>query len=153
MNITLYVQTKDRDIIEKNLTSAQSYVGQARGEISIESPVITIITSVSLITYNYCFIREFNRYYFIDSKKLVRNNVWEFTLSEDYLYTWRNSIYNWTVQLERAQKAGNVNMYLNDGALSQMAGNNYTQWNFTDENGVARKFPDEQYYYILTAGD
>lgn len=147
------MQTKDRDIIEKNLTSAQSYIGQARGEISIENPVITIISSVSLINFNYCFIEEFNRYYFIDSKKLVRNNVWEFTLSEDYLYTWRNSIYSWTVQLERAQKAGNVNMYLNDGALSQMAGNNYTQWNFTDENGVARKFPDEQYYYILTAGD
>ena len=122
MNITLYVQTKDRDIIEKNLTSAQSYVGQARGEISIENPVITIISSVSLINFNYCFIEEFNRYYFIDSKKLVRNNVWEFTLSEDYLYTWRNMIYTWTVELERAQY--DWNLYFKDGEMMCIEGHN-----------------------------
>lgn len=122
MNITLYVQTKDRDIIEKNLTSAQSYIGQARGEISIESPVITIISSVSLINFNYCFIQEFNRYYFIDSKKLVRNNVWEFTLSEDYLYTWRNMIYTWTVELERAQY--DWNLYFKDGEMMCVEGHN-----------------------------
>lgn len=122
MNITLYVQTKDRDIIEKNLTSAQSYVGQARGEISVESPVITIISSVSLIKFNYCFIEEFNRYYFIDSKKLVRNNVWEFTLSEDYLYTWRNMIYTWTVELERAQY--DWNLYFKDGEMMCIEGHN-----------------------------
>lgn len=122
MNITLYVQTKDRDIIEKNLTSAQSYVGQARGEISIENPVITIISSVSLINFNYCFIEEFNRYYFIDSKKLVRNNVWEFTLSEDYLYSWRNMIYTWTVELERAQY--DWNLYFKDGEMMCIEGHN-----------------------------
>lgn len=122
MNITLYVQTKDRDIIEKNLTSAQSYIGQARGEISIESPVITIISSVSLINFNYCFIKEFNRYYFIDSKKLVRNNVWEFTLSEDYLYTWRDMIYTWTVELERAQY--DWNLYFKDGEMMCIEGHN-----------------------------
>lgn len=122
MNITLYVQTKDRDIIEKNLTSAQHYIGQARGEISIESPVITIISSVSLINFNYCFIEEFNRYYFIDSKNLVRNNVWEFTLSEDYLYSWRNSIYSWTVELERAQY--DWNLYFKDGEMMCIEGHN-----------------------------
>lgn len=122
MNITLYVQTKDRDIIEKNLTSAQSYVGQARGEISIENPVITIISSISLINFNYCFIEEFNRYYFIDSKKLVRNNVWEFTLSEDYLYSWRNMIYTWTVELERAQY--DWNLYFKDGEMMCIEGHN-----------------------------
>jgi hypothetical protein len=116
------VQTKDRDIIEKNLTSAQPYVGQARGEISIENPVITIISSVSLINFNYCFIEEFNRYYFIDSKKLVRNNVWEFTLSEDYLYTWRNMIYTWTVELERAQY--DWNLYFKDGEMMCIEGHN-----------------------------
>lgn len=153
MTIKLYKQTKDQDIIIKNLTEEVSFVGAARDEIDVESPVILIESASNLATYNYVYIEEFARYYFIEKHRIIRTNLWEFTLREDYLYTWKNTIFTWTVQLERAQKPGQANMYLNDGTLSQMAGNNFTQWNFTDENGVSKKFPDTEYYYILTAGD
>lgn len=154
MNITLYKQTKDRDIIEKKLTEAFNFTAYARKEFDIENPVITVESAVADITkYNYVYIEDYHRYYFINKHRALRTGLYELECEEDYLYTWKDTVYTWVVQLERAQKSGNVNMYLNDSALSQMSGNNFTQWNFTDENGVAQKFPDEQYYYILTAGD
>lgn len=157
MNITLYKMKKDRLIINKDIennTTALPLMAYARGEFDIENPVITIDSDNASITqYNYVYIEEYNRYYFVTRRKCIRTGVYEFTCEEDYLTSWKNTIYSWTMQLERAQKAGNVNMYLNDGTLTQMAGNNFTQWPFIDSNGVVQKFPDEQYYYILTAGD
>lgn len=151
MTIKLYKQLKDRDIIEKKLTEEVSFVGAARDEIDVESPVILIESTSNLTAYNYVYIEDFARYYFIEKHRIIRTNLWEFTLQEDYLYTWKDIIYTWNVQLERAQYL--YNMYLNDGQLSQMAGNNFTQWNFKDGNGNPFKFPNTPTYYILTAGD
>jgi hypothetical protein len=151
LTIKLYKQLKDRDIIEKKLTEEISFTGHARDEIDVESPVILIESSSDLAAYNYVYIEEFTRYYFIEKHRIIRNNLWEFTLQEDYLFSWKDIIYTWNVQLERAQYL--YNMYLNDGQLSQMAGNNFTQWNFKNSSGNPFKFPNTPTYYILTAGD
>lgn len=151
MTIKLYKQLKDRDIVEKKLTEEISFTGYTRDEIDVESPVILIESTSDLTAYNYVYIEEFSRYYFIEKHRIIRNNLWEFTLQEDYLYTWKDTMYSWTVQLERAE--GLYNTYFNDNRMQQVAGNNITTWKFTDpDTGNNTGFSDDEHFYILTAG-
>lgn len=152
MNITLYKQTKDRDIIEKKLTEAFNFTAYARKEFDIENPVITVESNVADITkYNYVYIEDYHRYYFINKHRALRTGVYELECEEDYLYTWKDTFLNWTVQIERAE--GLYNTYFNDNKLEQIAGNNITTWKFSDETtGNHTGFTDDEHFYILTAG-
>lgn len=58
---------------------------------SIINPVIRLNSSKP-ITYNYCYIPEFNRYYFVGNWISETNNVWSASLTEDYLATWRTQM-------------------------------------------------------------
>ena len=152
MNITLYKQTKDRDIIEKNLTEAFNFTAYARKEFDIEKPVLCVESNAADITkYNYVYIEDFHRYYFINNHRALRTGLYELECEEDYLFSWKDTFLNWTVQIERAE--GLYNTYFNDNKLEQIAGNNVTTWKFTDEtSGNHTGFTDAEHFYILTAG-
>ena len=123
MNITLYKQTKDRDIIEKKLTEAFNFTAYARKEFDIENPVIVVEISAADITkYNYVYIEDFHRYYFINNHRALRTGLYELECEEDYLYTWKESVYSWTVELERAQY--DWNLYFKDNAFMALEGHN-----------------------------
>lgn len=123
MNITLYKQTKDRDIIEKKLTDAFNFTAYARKEFDIENPVIVVEISAADITkYNYVYIEDFHRYYFINKHRALRTGLYELECEEDYLYTWKESVYSWTVELERAQY--DWNLYFKDGEMMCIEGHN-----------------------------
>lgn len=123
MNITLYKQTKDRDIIEKKLTNAFNFTAYARKEFDIENPVITVESNVADITkYNYVYIEDYHRYYFINKHRALRTGLYELDCEEDYLYTWKESVYSWTVELERAQY--DWNLYFKDSEMMCIEGHN-----------------------------
>lgn len=126
MNITLYKMKKDRLIINKDIennTTALPLTAYARGEFDIENPVITIDSDNASITqYNYVYIEEYNRYYFVTRRKCVRTGVYEFSCEEDYLTSWKNTIYKWTVELERGQY--DYNLYFKDEAFMALEGHN-----------------------------
>ena len=44
--------------------------------------------------YNYCFIRELNRFYFIDDVVIENNGIRNYKLSIDVLMTYKNEIMN-----------------------------------------------------------
>lgn len=126
MNITMYKMTKDRLIINKDIENNNTGVAMtayARGEFDIENPIITVDSAASNITlYNYVYIEDYNRYYFVTRHKCVRTGIYELTCEEDYLYTWKNTIYNWTVELERGQY--DYNLYFKDEAFMALEGHN-----------------------------
>ena len=43
---------------------------------------------------NYVYIPTFGRYYFITDKQVMKNGLFQLTLKEDVLYTYRDLIYN-----------------------------------------------------------
>ena len=81
---------------------------------SIFKPIVQINSSNSDIpTYNYMYIPNFNRYYFIDDIVSVHNNLWEISAHVDVLETYKNDILGNSAILENTEKVGN-NMYLYD---------------------------------------
>ena len=45
-----------------------------------------------LLKSNYCYISDFNRYYYIDDIVSIANNLWEISLDCDVLYTYKDKI-------------------------------------------------------------
>lgn len=132
MNITLYKQTKDRDIIEKKLTEAFNFTAYARKEFDIENPVITVESNVADITkYNYVYIEDYHRYYFINKHRALRTGLYELECEEDYLYTWKESVYSWTVELESGQF--DWNLYFKDNSFMALEGHNLNILEFPNE--------------------
>lgn len=80
---------------------------------SILRPVVKILTTDSSIyTYNYMYISEFERYYFIDDIVSNHNNKWEISAHVDVLETYKNGILAQSAVIRRQQN--NYNLYLND---------------------------------------
>lgn len=78
---------------------------------NIMDPVIQIEHS-GVPDYNYAFIPEFNRFYFMKPATSVTNNVWEISLHVDVLYTYRQGIL--TAPCIVAKSSSKYNLYLND---------------------------------------
>ena len=58
------------------------------------NPNILIYSDLSLEIMNYCYIDEFNRYYFIDKIEQVRNNLYRIRCKVDVLESYKIEILN-----------------------------------------------------------
>lgn len=93
MNITLYVNNSERQAISKNLSNGITLTGSLRNESSVINPTILIETT-NPSSYNYAYIPEFGRYYFITDMVSVRTNLWRVSMSVDVLMSFAQSILN-----------------------------------------------------------
>ena len=94
MTIILYKNNSERNCVNKALSNDLTFTGTLRDATSIKIPVINIASDSNIIGYNYAFITEFNRYYFITDIKSVRNGVWEVSFLCDVLMSFKNDILN-----------------------------------------------------------
>lgn len=62
------------------------------GNVDIIKPFLRL--SRDMTQYNYCFIRELNRFYFIDDVAIENNGIKNYKLSIDVLMSYRNEIMN-----------------------------------------------------------
>lgn len=91
MDIVLYVTGSEPNALYKSLQNGVGLVGSLRGESSVINPNILIeIDNPS--QYNYCFIPEFNRYYFISDMVSVRSNLWRLQCVVDVLMSFQEQI-------------------------------------------------------------
>lgn len=92
-HVKLYTYTGEPNRLQKSslLTAELDLTGTARSEIDISNPEIMIESSATLRSYNYMYIPEFNRYYFI-TKSLYRNGIWNITGHVDVLMSFDSQI-------------------------------------------------------------
>ena len=93
MDIILYVNTSERQAINKNIGSASTLTGSLRGESSVINPSF-LIEATNPSGYNYCYIAEFGRYYFITNITSVRTDIWRIDCAVDVLMSFKNQILN-----------------------------------------------------------
>lgn len=106
IHLKLYKNTADRIRLNKGayLTDDASFTGEFRGTVNIEKPVISF-SITDLFNYNYAYIQELNRYYFIDTFDIEREGLVTLYMSEDYLMSHKTEIGDTYVQLDRWEKA------------------------------------------------
>lgn len=106
VHMSLYHNTADRIRLGKGsyLKDKADFTGDFKGTVNIEKPVIGF-NITGLFNYNYAYIQELNRYYFIDTFDIEREGLVTLYLSEDYLMSHKVDIGNLYVQLDRWEKA------------------------------------------------
>ena len=92
MKVILYSSSEEAKSFPKSLSNGSELVGNLRDECDIINPVISIVGMKPNDTFNYCYIPEFSRYYFITDKKVITTSVVEISLHEDVLQTWSKYI-------------------------------------------------------------
>lgn len=98
--------------IMTNVTDFDCIVKKVEG-INIMNP--TILVNSSVVDFNYCYIPDFKRYYYIKSVNIAPNGIFEVELNEDVLMSWKNYINNSKAMLKRS--ADFRNYYLADRSM------------------------------------
>jgi len=107
-HIKLYKYSGEQNRLNKLslLSNEIDLVGVARESVDKMNCDIRIERSGTLDGYNYAYVQEFNRYYFIDTITIERNNIIRISLTTDVLMSHRSAINNCTGLVAR-----NENLY------------------------------------------
>lgn len=138
MQIVLYKNTAEKERLDKTLylTEIMSMVGTLRAPSSVVSPVILLelpmigASSVidgdgadvvdgdggellagandSLLDFNYCYIPEFRRYYFVTNVSITNSKLYAISLSVDTLMSYKSEILALSCQVSRCESRFDV---------------------------------------------
>ena len=144
MEIKFYKNKSEKNKIGKVLQNELSLNGNLREESSIINPTILVEHS-NLTVYNYAYIPEFKRYYFISEMTSVRNGLWRVSLSVDVLESYKTDILNLSCIVDKQQNQS-YNNYIDDGSYINRADSFIEIVNY--QNG----FNADGEFILLTAG-
>lgn len=148
MNLIFYQSRSDYNVLDKELYSQSPISGTLRGECSVSAPVLLIEDSDNILNYNYVYISEWKRYYFITNITSVRNNLWEVSCSIDVLMTYRTQIRQQSGIIARQENL--YNLYLDDDRFLVNAQRIY--WTKTFPNRVNPASSGAQSFIFTCAG-
>lgn len=108
MDLILYVNNSEKNKLEKSLSSDLKLTGKLREQSSVVNPSIMIQTT-NPSSYNYAYIPEFKRYYFITDMVSVRTGIWEISMHVDVLMSFKDAIKGTQVILSDTETTGQTN--------------------------------------------
>ena len=145
MEIKLYKTSSPRKKLVKDLTDGITLTGTLRGQSSVMSPSLQI-QDIAVIGYNYCYIPDFGRYYYINGINALRANLFELSLGIDVLMTYSEAIRNNAAIIDKVQPQKGAMPYINDG--SYVSTNKMYQTIINFSGG----FNDNGEFILITAG-
>lgn len=111
MLITFYQNQSAPNVIPKVKTKKLDKTGTLKNNTSVRNPVIQL----KLADYdnarqcNYCYIQDFNRYYYIDDIRIV-NAIIEISMTVDVLESYKEDILNSTQLVARQENKKNYSI-------------------------------------------
>lgn len=104
MTINLYAIAEDPRTMPKTLPTPVTMTGRFRDEqVNVMQPAI-LMTGAPSQAYNYAYLPDFNRYYFVDPPITERTGLVRLQLHVDVLQTYYSSIMTAPVILDRASE-------------------------------------------------
>lgn len=120
MNIVLYRTESANNVINKTLTTATPYSIKLKDTTKLTHPVIVLHDTENTFftnNFNYVYIQEFGRYYFIDDIKVGPNKIYTITLSCDVLESFKNDILASNATIITSK---NGSHYINEGYTKEV---------------------------------
>ena len=114
-NVTMGICNDPVNKISKTINSQKIYECVVKNENGVNIMNPTLILKYFDIGYNYCFISDFKKYYYVKSININRNGLYEIELKEDVLMSNKEGIMNSTARLSRS--ADYRNFYLVDNKM------------------------------------
>lgn len=91
MNLVCYNNNSPKNKVVKDLTTLSTLTGTLREGSNMISPTV-LIESATPPLFNYCYIQDFYRYYFVDNITNVNKSLWSISLHCDVLVSFWDSI-------------------------------------------------------------
>lgn len=88
--ITFYKYTGERNRLSKDVSNGTDFQCNFNRTYDIIHPVLDIATDT--FDYNYCFIPDTRKYYFIDNINEYRSGFFRVSLTEDVLMSYKDKI-------------------------------------------------------------
>lgn len=104
--ISLFKTNSENNRVVKTLTDEKQLSGELRNQTSVLNPSIRIESADNISAYNYAYISEFGRYYYIIDIVSVRTNCWVVSLRCDVLMSYKDEIQGLNVILDNTQETG-----------------------------------------------
>ena len=105
--ISLFKTVSENNRVVKTLTDEKQLSGELRNQTSVLNPSIRIESEDNISAYNYAYISEFGRYYYITDIVSVRTNCWTVSLRCDVLMSYSDQIKNITGVVVRQESNPN----------------------------------------------
>lgn len=115
MEVKFYMTKSSNNTINKELENETVYDIKFKDRVDITRPIIKLQVE-SFGDLNYCYIPDFNRYYFIDDVIIERTGIYVISLSVDVLESFKNDIMNCWGYINQQEK---VNPYYDSGYRSE----------------------------------
>lgn len=126
MNIILYQNLSDPREYPKKLTTLATKTGTLKEATNIVNP--TLIISDFDTRANYCYVEEFERYYYINQPNVIRTGLYEVTCKGDPLMSFLEEVKLAPLTMERSPQ--NFDSYIPDKsrAFYQYTSNQYLKF-------------------------
>ena len=111
MNVTFYQNNSDKRYLTKNLSNGKTYSGLIiKDSLDVLNPTFRLQVSNDSINmimgfYNYMYIEDLNRYYYITDRKLLNGMIAEISAHEDVLMSFQG-IRNLDATITRQENIG-----------------------------------------------
>ena len=101
----LYNYKGQPNTINKALTPLGTLNVALRPEINVHNPTLKIQIPPNMYGFNYVYIEEFKKYYFVENFRFVGGNMYLLTLSLDVLQTYKDAILQSTALIVESDNA------------------------------------------------
>lgn len=148
MKIILYKTSDENNKVIKTFSAQIELSGTLHSECSILNPIIEDIKPPENISsFNYAFIEDFNRYYFITDISVINNQLWKISLRCDVLMSYAEDIMQLDVNILR--NIYDYNLMIEDTKLPTYSDDRIQCFNFPKTLTNKGNF---KYYLTLIGG-
>ena len=108
MDLKLYHTLDNENVINKTLTLIHTMKIKLKDTVSVTNPIL-ILSEVAGVNYfrcNYCYLSEFNRYYFIRDIEVMSTKNYRLQLEVYVLESFKEDILNSVAEVRRGIKQG-----------------------------------------------
>ncbi|MBR0282933.1 MAG: hypothetical protein IJQ81_15335 [Oscillibacter sp.] len=145
MQIRFFHSPEDTRKVRKRLQAGDTLEGELTDETSVISPIL-LVNAATMPRWNYCYIPDFHRYYFVSPPESVANGLWRVSMQVDTLMTFQGDILNLSIVADKSGQAAHGDEYIDDGSLVSA---NYT---FSQTYNFPNGFNSTPEYILITAG-
>lgn len=111
MIINLYQNKSENNAVNKSLEYITQLTGTLKSDVSILNPIIEVSGVVNnLNNINYCFIPDFNRYYFVVDIVVINDDLIQLSLDVDVLMSFASQITSNYAVIERQEYVYNMQL-------------------------------------------
>lgn len=120
MQVDLFTCTAERNRVNKEdfISNRFSMEGTIKDPTSALDIVLHVEkTNPVIYKYNYMYISEFNRYYFIDDIENLGMRRWQIKAHVDVLFSFMKDILSTSAIIDKVEEETKSNLYLDDGSF------------------------------------